>query len=354
MGELITGIPKELQQVKNALPTLKHLGFTIARDIAVSKWPLNKLGIKRDPNIPNSMQAVALVGFASVIPDQVEASGILKNPAKIAVLNTLEQYMVVLNDQLDFEGAGREDFSGIVEQIHGVEKERKAKLEQAVAALHVNEQEWVRQNIHATIGEVGFVEDWIRQKQTGNNMSFADVDIYRSTVNAICEVTAAAIIFGPAQLHEKVAPIKDPTSIQKVIDKYAWIMGRYPQNELERALMVAFNVCQIGQIIDDRKGLAIDEILRVPTYARGALKVAAGDKKVAKALLDSKTAEFKDKAIELDAGRITGGLMTGICTAAQVALNGIPELGRRYKPVRQILGNLHLGLREELYMKGKI
>lgn len=350
MGELIGSIQREVRPVKNALPTIK--------DITASKVASSRvaglLGLRKDQITPGYMQAIALTGFASLIPDQIEASGVLKNPARIAALDAIKEYMVVLNDKLDFEGSGRQDIGELIGEIDHIEKYRRAELDKVFAALPDNEQDWVRSNTQTAIAEVEFVEAWIRQRQDANKMSFSDVDTYRSMVNAICEVIGAAIIFGPGHLQDKAAPIEGMLDIHKVIGKYAWITGTHPQNELERALMVAFNMGQVAQIIDDRNGLAIDQTLNVPTYTRAALKVTAGDKNLARSLVDSKQDEYKQKALDLGAGKITGGLITEFYKLAQVVHQRMPEVGRRHKLARRAFGRFHMGLREEAYMKGKI
>ena len=78
MGELVSNITKEARQVKNALST--------GKDIFI--------GLRKEQHKPNTFQSVSLMGLSALIPEQVKASGILRNPARMSALNAIEQYTV--------------------------------------------------------------------------------------------------------------------------------------------------------------------------------------------------------------------------------------------------------------------
>ncbi|MDO8577190.1 MAG: hypothetical protein Q7R82_02490 [Candidatus Daviesbacteria bacterium] len=338
MAELIGYISKEARQVGNALLT--------GRDIFI--------GFKKEKHKPNMFQSVTLVGLSALIPEDVKASGILKNPARISAINAIEQYIVVLNDRIDFEGSGRQDIGDLIRPIHDLERSRRVELDQALVVLPENEQEWVRRNTETAISEIEFVEAWIREKQETNNISFSDVDSYRATVNAVYEVAGSSVIFGPGHLQDRVTPNEGQMNIQKVIDKYAWLSGTQPRNEIERAMMASHNMLMAMQIIDDRAGVDIDQLLKVPTYAIVALRVSEGDKKSARTLLNLKEKEYKEKAVELGAGLGGGEVVLRAFALAEAVLNRLPAIGRRHAWARRVLEKRHFGMREKAYMDKKI
>lgn len=339
MAELIGNIPKEARQVRNAL--------SAGKDIFI--------GLRKEQHKPNMFQSVTLVGLSALIPEQVKASGILRNPARMSALNAIEQYMVALNDRIDFEGSDRKDIGDLIGSVHDLERSRRAGMDRAFDKLPDSEQEWVRRNTQTAISEVEFVEAWIREKQNSNNISFADVDTYRTTVNAICEVTGFSVIFGPENFpKERVKPLDGQLNLQAIVDKYAWLSDTHPQSEIERAMMIAHNMGAAMQIMDDREGVDIDQLLRVPTYGIAALKVSAGDKKSAWALLSSKEKEYREKALELGAGKMTGRVLYKVFSLAETAHHWLARTGRRHDLARRVLDKRHFGIREKAYMDKKI
>lgn len=334
MREIIDGIPKEVQQIKNAVSAVNEIRKALYK--------------------PKRAQSLIIVGFSSVIPEQVKSSGILNNPQRIEVVDAAEQYMVGLNDRLDYEGSGRDDIAGLIKDIKDKEASKKTALDTALDKLPEGEQKWARENIHTAVEEVEFVEDWIRRKRDTNNITFTDVDIYRNVVNAISNVALSSIIFGPESLKDRVQPIKGERNIQSIIDKYAWVSGRNPQNEIERGVMIAHNVAMAVQITDDWKGRDIDRILNIPTYALSVLKSVGDVKSVAKAWLYDERDKYIERARELGLGRIGTEAPLTLATLMEVAHNWIAQSGREHAWLRRKFENRDMGRREKDYMTRKI
>lgn len=333
MRELVGGIPRELQQIKSASLAL--------REIVTS------------PYKPRRAQSLIIIGFSSVIPEQVKASGILNNPQRIAVVDAVEQYMVALNDRVDYEGSGRDDIPDLIKETKDTEVSKKMELDRALADLPEEEQQRARENIETAAMEIEFVEDWIRKKRDTNNVTFNDVDIYRNITNAISNVALSSVIFGPGSLTDRVKQIKG-MDVQSIIDKYAWVTGRHPQNEIEKGVMIAHNIAMAVQIIDDWKGRDIDKLLNASSYAVAVLRSVGDIESIAKVWLYDEKDKYIERARGLGIGKIATDVPLTFAAILELVHNKIAKSGRKHTWVRRQFANRNMGKREQDYMNRKL
>jgi hypothetical protein len=304
-----------------------------------------KSKLKNVPNLRGS-QTTILLGLMTIIPEEVKLSGILENPQRLAVIGAIVNYQIALNDRLDFEGAKRTDISDLMQEARNREVSARTKLDTMLINLPEAESKQAKDGIDVAVGEIEFTEKWIREKR--------DIDRYRNLVNAALNVATISVLFSREKLplQEQIGN-NENTTIEDLADKYAWVMGDNPSNNVERAVMIMHNVVMAAQIVDDWHGRNIDELLNIPSYASGALKMADGDKKTAKAVLNRKRSEYKAKARALGLGTIaTEGpiMLTSILSGAYSFL---VKRARSSELLRKKL-NYRFALRETGFMSGKL
>ncbi len=334
MSEVISGISREAQQIKRAALT--------AKEIFIS------------PHKPARTQSLIIIGFSSVIPEQVRESGILSNPQRIRAVDVAEQYMIALNDRVDIEGAKKADLEDLVADTKQREQRWRSKLDEALTNLPPEERERVRRNVEMGIKEVEFVEDWIRNKRDGEGVNFQDVDIYRTMVNAISNVALSSLIFGPGSLENRIRPIKGNMDIQSIIDKYAWVTGRNPQKEIERGVMISHNIAMVVQMMNDWRGRDYDRILNIPSYTLSVLSSVDNNEKMAKVWLDDERDKYMERAADLGIGKLATIVPVALSDIFIFAHKFLAKSGRDHAWVRDKVAKWPMGLREKAYMNRKI
>lgn len=299
MAEVPSELPGEFKQIKNFLDAKKRL-----KDVPNRRGP----------------QTTILLGLMTIIPEEVKSSGILENQQRLAAIGAIVNYSISLNDRLDFEGAKRTDISDLMQEAKNREVSTRAKLDAVLTNLPEAESKQVKDSIDVAVEEIEFTEKWIREKRDNNTISFSDIDRYRNLVNAIINVATTSVIFGRENLSPQKQIVNNKNiTIEDLADKYAWVMGDNPSNNVARAVMIMHNVAMAAQIVDDWSGRVIDELLNIPSYASGALRMTDNDKLAAKVILNRKRNEHKAKARALGLGTIaTEGpiMLTSILSGA--------------------------------------
>jgi hypothetical protein len=316
-------------------------------------WRMRK-ELRASPAKPEmaTIERATLLGYGALVPDIVRASGAIQSEPRAKVVRRMLKYQVAMNDRLDFAGSNREDLADYTSDTLQRELEEQQLLFDTIPELPENEQYRAASIISTAVAEVESIEQWIRQLRDSGDLQPSHIDIYRNMVNAISTVEFSAVIFGPGHFDGRLSVPADPSDPQTVIDKYAWVMGTSPENELEQALMIMHNITMVAQIMDDTVGWKIDKHMNIPSYAAAADLMADGDPVVRQVLLKDFKRTYKRKVRDLGLG--TAG-RRGAFNASRAIFeggNGLVELGRRSERARKRLKRLPI--REQLYMHGTL
>lgn len=333
MSEKLRATTGEFKQIKNFLKARKEVAH--ARDK------------------PIDLRRKILLGLMTVIPEEIKLSGILENPQRMAVALGILDYQFGLNDRIDFEGAGRTDISVLIEEARNREASAREKLNIVLLYLPETESVQIIDGINTAVQEIEFVEKWIREKRDNNTVGFSDVDRYRNLVNAINNVMVTSTVLGKEKLSHTKRVVNKDTTIDEIEEKYSWVMGDNPLNNEERAVMIMHNMAMAVQIVDDWQGKHIDELLNIPSYASGALKMADGDIKAAKGIIDIKKDEYKAKARVLGLGKVAANGSFMYFANLIGAYSFLTKKARHVGFLRQTLNKGAL-LREASFMQGKL
>lgn len=253
----------------------------------------------------------ALAILEAYSPGIIKESGIEKHPGRIVATKSLTNYLIGLNDLIDFSGANRPDIQDKVEEVKVREQERKQRLDVAIDQLPETERGRAKNIISSNVRELLFVEGDIRiARDERHSVRFDEVDRYRSLVNAMDLSSIIGILLGPGYLDNRFVDFSnEQLSMEKIEDKYRWITDSIHLTEVERPVAAIYNMCQAAQVIDDIQGYDLDIKLRVPTYATVALeqqRTWARAKDILK--LRQKEYEKNAESLGLNRGTIKGFL----------------------------------------------
>lgn len=296
----------------------------------------------------NLKQTFFLAGIQTIIPQEIFESGFLHNPSRQTVLKRQINHQVRLNDIIDFQGADNGNIQDLIQETADKETEAKHLLDESIDQLPEGEREGTRMVIENSVQEVKFVEEWIREKQNAKNISLVDVDTYRSLTNIISIVASVSTIFGPEVLANRTAPLDNKNlTIQDILDKYAWVFGTSPENNIERAIMIMFHTVMDGQLSDDWHDKYIDKAMHVPSFGRIVARMNGGNKKLAERDINRMREEHRAKARELGLGRIATHGVSKIISLAEAmkkrSVNGAKRFGKTPP----------LTIRERAYAEGR-
>jgi hypothetical protein len=218
------------------------------------------------------------------------------------MVNATIKYLIGLNDEIDFQGAGRPEFRDEVEKATVHAKEKKRVLDDALARLPESERERGGRIVSDALAEIYYVENDIREIRDTRQVRFDEADRYRGLVNSICLSSIFGLTFGPNMLENRLLSIpSQKMSMEAIEDKYRFI--REPEVDAmsgaERAIAAVYNMVQVTQINDDWLGREIDDLLRVPGYAAPALNMFEGDEKAAHRFLVTKREAYQNRANQL-------------------------------------------------------
>lgn len=306
------------------------------------------------PHDPDTVQKAIIIGLMTIAPTEVRNSGILTDPHRLAAIDAITAYQVGLNDKMDFEGSNRTDIDDIVEEARQLEIMGETKLKEALAALPETTRMPIEANLAEAIKEIEHTESWIRNKRDNNDVTFQDSEAYRNIVNAISNVAISSVLFGPEKLKDRTQPIEEPLEIDKISDKYSWILGSNPSSEVDRVIMIMHNVGMIAQIVDDWHDRDIDTALSIPTVATTALDSANGDASLAKAFLWRRMDDYKGKARELGLSKIGTESVTRIVSYGKFGANFLVQRGRGSEKIRDFVNKHHGHIREDRWMRGEL
>ena len=309
---------------------------------------------------PRLMQSLVLRGLYTIIPDNLVASGHLHNPIRMKVIDSLLAYLFRLNDYQDFAGAGRSGLDKEAEETKQIVEEKKRALDLNIEDIPGEEQrEEIRRIIDNAVAENIFIERYIRLKR--HNLSFDDIEKYRSLINAINNCTTTAIILGSEQLQERLPSIKEELSWEAIYEKYSWVFGDNYQNNAERAIIIMHNIAMAGQVDDDFYGSHIDKSLNTPSFSSAAMAEHDNDKDKAKEFLNGIKRSCMAKARKVGLGFVeTEAIILSLKTLQQIH-SFITRMSRRYSKQLGKLGLLDIiatkfgkFVREKAYIEGSL
>jgi hypothetical protein len=127
-------------------------------------------------------------------------------------------------------------------------------------------------------------------------------------------------------------------------------MGTSPENDLERALMVMYNITMFTQVMDDMIGLDIDTELNIPSYATAAYSMAGGDRNLTMQLLKGKKKHYKTKVRDLGLGFVGRRGAFNVGRAIFEAATVVVKQGKKSEKFRQKLHRLPP--RERIWING--
>jgi hypothetical protein len=334
--------------IENYIPTSVQRNATQVQNFLQTRNELRGSPISGEMT---RLQKTSLLGYGALNPEMVRESGAIKSEPRAKVIRSMLKHQVALNDRLDLAGSKRTDLGDELSQIQAREITTKHILDESLKQLPENEQDRAEEIITTSTKEIETIENWIRKLRDDGSITPAQIEIYRSVVNAISTVEFSAILFGPGYFDDRLHVPSDPTDPSAIIDKYSWVMGSTPANEHERALMIMHNITMVAQVIDDRVGWMIDKQLNIPSFAAAANHFAGGDEKIMKRLLDEKKQQYKRKVKDLGLGSIGRRGAFNVPRVAFEAGAFIVRKGKTSERMRQLIIK-RVPPRERLYLTG--
>lgn len=335
----------------------------VERPNEVRQWVDAKKAIdtvKRiDEEKPKWLLRGSIIGLSTIVPNEVERSGILESPERRRVINVLANYQVRLNDLLDFRGAGRAGLGEIISEAATKEQEQKIELDRAINNISDGKlREKTRQLVSNSIEELVTVEEYARLNR--HRMTFEQAEDYRNLVNAINETIDTALILGTEHFEGRLHTIsKEHLSYKSIYEKYKWIFNGEYRNNAERALMIMHNVAMVAQIDDDWYDVNIDKLLNIPSMGIMAIEEKKEDVNKAKKFLKGIRLTYRDKAHEFGIGLVAERTFTeyirrGKQISKFLLTNARYDSGSPRKALWSKLVNKYLGKREQLYITGDL
>lgn len=250
---------------------------------------------------PGRVQTLALAGYLTIAPNEIEKSEFLKSPGRMKLVDILLLHQMAMNDRIDMEG--KPGLEKTIAKIKEGEVKAKGFVFEQVEKLPEDERQKTREILENLIKETEFIEGWVRLNK--GRLTFDDVEKYRNVVNAIANCGISAIIFGESELGGRMGSIKEDLSFESVYKKYDWVfLGRDYQNATERAVMISHANIMITQIDDDWLGREIDRSLNIPSFASAALEECSHDEVSAKDFLREVKNGYIAKARNLGLGTL--------------------------------------------------
>ena len=303
----------------------------------------------------SGIQLVILYGLETLIPNEVEASGILTNPHRRRMIKNLLEFQVRLNDRIDFANAHRQKTAEFTQDAIKKEAEAKTKLDASLSKVQSPELEVTIKNATA---EVEAVEAYIGLRK--GNLSFDDIEKYRNIVNAISNCAVTRAILGPNYIADRTTTLPtNKMNWQGIYEKYRWVLSSDPQNNVERTVQIMHNLGMAGQIDDDWYGRHIDRALGIESFASAALNEKAHNLEQAKEFLDDIKSAYLAQAKKLGLNPAGVVLIDGVQKRMQKVMNWVTRKAR-YSENPHLKEYLNakvvprMGIREKAFAQEKI
>ncbi len=312
-----------------------------------------------------SMLKLLMLGLLTLIPDEVETSGVLADDKHLKTIVGLLRYQISLNDLLDFQHSGRTDIEDVLSVAITKEQLAYKQMLDLLNQTCIPEQ---IERVQNCIAEITTVETWASTKQS---WTIEEAVEYRSLVNAISNVLVTSVVLKfPQHLIVRLGSRSNQPTIETIREKYSWILTNHYVNRLERTIIIMHNLAMAGQIDDDLFGQRIDKVLNVQSVALVAQEYFQDDAEVKNELRHIKTQFLKTAqrlglspvavhGIDVAQGQLMQRSMT-LLTHSRESKNPIwKNLMRRRAqtgkwPFRLSDENTAVGLRERLYVAGEI
>ncbi|MCB9790090.1 hypothetical protein H6762_03845 [Candidatus Nomurabacteria bacterium] len=294
---------------------------------------------------PGVVQEAAITGMLTIIPDIVHQSEILSSPERMAMVDKFVAFQSRFNDRVDFEGAGRDGVSSLVDESRELEKKAWLEFEQSVE--HLQDKEIILSLVKDYIDETEAVERHIRLNR--HRLSYDDVEKYRSYVNAIATVVLSSVILGDSFLDQsRTGHIDGQLSYEAVKSKYGWVVNGSPSKDSkqEKAVVIIYNMAMASQVDDDWWGRSIDQLLNIPSFASGALQEFGNDEERARQFLRGVKDSYVKQAQKHGLGIIPSKGMAALSGIMQRFAHVVAKKARRFTD--------RLPFREKAFVTGKL
>jgi len=334
------GVPSQVQQFKHFLKSFISL---------------RGLGLNPHTLLP------IITGLMIIIPDEVRNSGILENPKQIKVASKLLDFLLVMNDRLDFELSGRKDISKILYEGNKREANARKKLALSIHNLSDSEEQLkLERIINSCRTESEVVEKYVRK--SSRELDFNDAIIYRRLVNAIMICVVTNVILKDDSLSKRLERLeKEDRNYEKVYKKYEWIFSDNPKSHVEKAIVVMDRMTTMAQLDDDWFGRHIDVLLYIPSPAIVALRDAVGDEEKAYIRINKTRKFFINEAKRQGLANIPIDIFAFVFRELMRFERNVTIIGKSHPKLFNILEKIpiiesltHLPPREDAYIEGKL
>lgn len=301
------------------------------------------------------IQSGILYGLKTLIPHEVNISGILINPDRRRMVDDLLAFQVRLNDRIDFANVHRQEIAKFTQEAILKETDAKAKLYTSISKIRSPELEVTIGN---AIAEVEVVEAYIASRR--GNLSFDVIEKYRNIVNAISNCVVTRSILGPRYLADRLQTLSsDQMNWEGINEKYRWVLTSDPQNNVERTIQIMHNLGMAGQIDDDWYGRHIDQAMGIESFASAALDEKAHNPVQAKEFLDDIKNSYLVQAKRLGLNPAGEALIDKVQRRMQKVMNWVTRKARYSENthLREYLNTKvvpKMGIREKAFAQGVI
>lgn len=215
----------------------------------------------------------AVAGFITLFPERINYQSLNKSP-EFHRLCAATYIAVMINDYMDMQShLNTPEGEGLKSTI---EDNWKKALEGIGFKKEMPESD--RSIIKSYMAGVTLLDDYERSHP---DRSTAGVIKYKDLENALSLVHCAALVLGPEEFDPDCLKTYEDVTLDQIEEKYAWIIDRNPENEVQRRLCAILDVVMLTQTIDDQYDYKIDNKLQIRNIYSSLLSECNGDQNLA-------------------------------------------------------------------------
>lgn len=282
--------------------------------------------------------ALALVGMKAAFPEKFSNQQLLQNQ-NLRFYNCLVWLGVEINDAVDINPSARE--AGKQEVVEKIFEGWKNALRatKVAAGLNPQETESSLQIMDSYQREILFVEKSIRERSE-DHLNLEVITSYRELVNAISVFHNAAALLEQTELKQRQIEIpKQELSLERLQNKYEWLISGSYQSDTERKLIALFNSVMGVQVIDDWFDAEDDQKLGLHTFATEIVRNNNGNANTARKEVFGAAKYYFDRSEEFGFSKF--------------ARTGMDRVFRGMKKFQKLFPHRAGGRREKLLNEGE-
>lgn len=231
-----------------------------------------------NPDTRNGTGITAVAGFTAIFPEKFNYQTLNQSP-EFHQLCAVVYIATLINDYIDMQSyLGTSDGQELKTKI---ESKWQKSLEGIDFGGKLSQDK--KDIIQSYMASITLLDDYERShpdKTSSGTIKAKELE------NAVSIVHCGALVLGSEGIEKDCLRTFEDISADQIKSKYAWLLDRKPENEIQRRFCAFLDVTMLIQTVDDKYDFEIDDTLKIRNIYSALMTECQGNREIADAKLN--------------------------------------------------------------------